>query len=84
MVSGMIEVDRPTTEALTQAIGDVVRAHYRARPPGRDRVLEALNALAVITAVVIAGTGCDPDAVEFFREAVAQNIEVNGLDTALN
>jgi hypothetical protein len=73
----MIEVDRPATEALTKAIAEALKVHYVSRPPGPDRVLEALNALAVMTGVVLLATGCDPEAVEFFSTAVAQNIECN-------
>ena len=51
----------------------IVRSHYLQAPPGRDRVLEVLNALAVTVAFVLAGTG--DDAQEFFNDALENQID---------
>jgi hypothetical protein len=66
-------IRKSAVAALVAAFGVHVRDHYRdaaAGPPEQDRVLEALNALAISTAVVLAGTGADPRAAAFFLEAV--------------
>jgi hypothetical protein len=74
------EPDRNRTEALVHALGDVVKAHYLAGGSGRPspgRVFEALNGLACITAMVIAGTAPDgvEDCVAFFTDATAQQLQ---------
>ena len=61
--------------ALVAAFGVHVREHYL---PGdelaRDRVLEVLNAIAITTATVLAGTGGDRQALDFFADALAQQL----------
>jgi hypothetical protein len=62
--------------ALVAAFGVHVREHYRAAggDVGRDRVLEVLNAIAITTATVLAGTGGDRQALDFFADALAQQL----------
>lgn len=59
-----------TVKDLVDRFGVVVRDHYRDNPVDRDRVLELLNGFAVSTAIVLAGTGGDQAAVEFYLEAL--------------
>ena len=46
-------------EALTAALHAVIRAHYEDSPPSREKVFEALNALASVAAVTIVATQAD-------------------------
>lgn len=59
---------------LAKRILFALRTNYLAGPVSRDRVYEALNALAFATATVLAGAS-DSQAQEFFSEALAKNLE---------
>lgn len=64
-------LDRDRIEKLAQEILLPIRANYLAGPQDRDRVYEALNALAFALALVIAGTGDETgEAKEFFEKAL--------------
>jgi hypothetical protein len=74
-----MEEFRPATEALANAIADLVRRFYTQTPEstvpsGQPRVFCVLNALASNAGVVLAGTGPDSKAIEFFTNAVAHQI----------
>jgi hypothetical protein len=73
----MDDVDRDRVERITKQIMPPIIENYRAGPSSRDRVWEALNALAFAAATVIAGTG-DRDgrraARAFFDRALSQNV----------
>jgi hypothetical protein len=70
------ELDRDRIERLTGQILLAIRENYVAGPVSRDRVYEALNALAFSTAWVIRGTG-DPEALEWFSKALNTNLHEN-------
>lgn len=67
-------LDNAVVQRLVAEIGVPIRDHYLARETARDRVFEVLNALAAVTATVIAGTGNDPAAAGFFTAALADNL----------
>jgi hypothetical protein len=48
-------------------LGEVLRDHLHEGEPSRDKILQALNALAVHVAVIIVGTE-DPRSLEFFYD----------------
>jgi hypothetical protein len=48
-------LDRARIEAMTTPMMVAIRDNYLRGPHGRDRVFEALNALAICAATVIAG-----------------------------
>ena len=58
-----------TTE-LAFEIGILVRDHLLKGPHRRETVYEALNALAIHAATILAGTGQDPEATKFFIDAL--------------
>lgn len=68
------ELDRAKVEGLAEKLLELLNAHYRAGPKHRDRALEALNAIAHVIAVTIAGAGFDPAAFAFFRLALAADL----------
>jgi hypothetical protein len=62
-------LDRERIEELTTQILILLRQNYVRGPISRDRVYEALNALAYCTAVTVRGT--DPDeALKWFSDAL--------------
>ncbi len=69
-------VDPDRLAAMVTPIMGAVRANYT-EPKSRDRVYEALNALAMVTATVIVGCG-DRDArrqaAAWFDKALTANI----------
>lgn len=67
-------LDRAPTEKLAKELLESIRGHFADRPRARDTVYEILNALAAVTATVVAGT--DDEAMEFFLDALSQNTEV--------
>jgi hypothetical protein len=80
-------IREPAVRALAGAFGVHLRDHYRAAgaaagPLDRDRVLEALNALAISTAVVLAGTGGDHQALAFFLDTVEQQLAAHLAELA--
>jgi hypothetical protein len=66
----------PEIDKLGQAIADPVLAFYKDLelkiPQGDLRVYAALNALAAVAGMVLAGAGMDPKALQFFSQAVVQ------------
>ena len=70
------ELDRDRTRGLVDALGQQVKAFYLANGRAQVHVFEALNALAAVTAMVVAGTepfGTE-DCIEFFSDAMAQQL----------
>jgi hypothetical protein len=68
-------IDRERMEALTIKLLRATRDHLRTGPIGKDRVFEALNALAAVTALVISGVdelGDGDTAERFFQDALSQ------------
>ena len=62
-------LDRERIEELTTQILFLLRLNYARGPVSRERVYEALNALAFCTAVTVRGT--DPDeALDWFSDAL--------------
>jgi hypothetical protein len=54
-----------------------IKANYVRGPVSRERAFEALNALAIATAFVIAGCQADGDAaMEFFLKALSQQSSI--------
>jgi LmbE family N-acetylglucosaminyl deacetylase len=73
----MAEPDREATEALAHVLGVAVRQHYRSRPIGQATVYEVLNALAFVTATVLAGTGNSSDTASlraWLDQAIDRNV----------
>jgi len=66
-------LDRDRIERLAGEILIAIRANYIKGPISRDRVYEALNALAFSAANVINGSH-DPEALEFFFKAINLNL----------
>jgi hypothetical protein len=85
------ELDRARVEKLVQGLAAMVKAHYLGQgAPGRplhaDRglVFEALNGLACVVAMVVAGTAPEGvrDCVHFFGEALTQQLRKTLEDLA--
>jgi hypothetical protein len=53
------EIDRKAFDTLAGELLQVIRAHYLRRPQHKATVFEVLNALASVTAYVIAATAPD-------------------------
>jgi hypothetical protein len=70
------EIDRTRVEALATDLFVAVRPILATPPASRENVLIVLNAIAFVAATVIAGTDADPEVVDFFATAVADNIEI--------
>ena len=51
------EIDRGRVEVLAAEMMAAIKANYERGPHSRDRIFEALNALAFCAATVIVGTG---------------------------
>lgn len=70
------QLDPDRVQELAAKILVPVNENYLQGPRSRMRVYETLNALAVVTAITIAGSGHphDPDAFGFFVEALNQQI----------
>jgi hypothetical protein len=69
-----VGLDRDRIERLMGDILLPIRANYLRGPISRDRVYEALNALAAVTAITLAGTK-DEDAYDFFATALNNHME---------
>lgn len=69
-----IELEAEAVRAVAEDLLHAVRAHYSRRPVAASTVLEILNALAVVSAKVIQGTGNNECAVQFFIDALNQQI----------
>jgi hypothetical protein len=59
---------------MTEAILTIVQQHYQRGPTHRDRVLEAVNALAIASAVAIKGTESE-QVMRFFQEAFNKQMD---------
>lgn len=71
-----IAVDREAAALLGFSLATAVKAHYLRRPRGNDAVFEALNALAFVTASVLAGAGRDAKRLRaWFDIALDQNLQ---------
>jgi hypothetical protein len=68
----MSEVDRTRVEPLATELFRAVRPTLATAPFNRDNVFVALNALAFVTATVIAGA--DQRAQDFFIKALLDNV----------
>ncbi len=66
-------LDQDRIERLAGEILMAIRKNYVQGPISRDRVYEALNALAFSAAWIIRGAG-DPEALEFFSKALNMNL----------
>jgi hypothetical protein len=65
-------IDPKAVQELATHFFESVSDHYT-RPPSPERVLEVLNALAIVAGTTIAGTGNDQAAVSaWFANAVDQ------------
>lgn len=76
-MSDQIRLDRERCEELTVALSAQVNAFYRALGGAQQQyVYEVLNALAVSTAFVIAGTAPDGvrDCLHFFSDAITTQL----------
>lgn len=73
-------VDADRIERLATRIMQAVKDNYEAGPQSADRVFEALNALACVVRVVLKGTGDSAMAVEFFQQAMEQQMGVSADD----
>jgi hypothetical protein len=61
--------DPDKTRELIMAFGALITEHMSELPPNRDRVYEALDALAFAAAITI--KGADPDkALEYFAQSL--------------
>lgn len=69
------ELDSERVSALFIKIHSAVEAHLETPPSCRERVYEALNALAVGAALILHGTGSDELAVDFFTKVLADQME---------
>lgn len=68
-------LDRQRVEEVCTEILRVIQANYLRGPISRDRVLEALNALAIATAFVIKGADdANGEARRFFAKALEQQL----------
>ena len=65
--------DAERVEKLATDILLVIRANYIRGPIDRDRVYEALNALAYVLALTIQGVDDDQSALVFFEAAFRKN-----------
>lgn len=63
------ELDRARVEGLAKLLAEAVRDNYLRGPPSRDRILEALNALASVAGFVIRDWGDGGEALGFFELA---------------
>jgi hypothetical protein len=70
------ELDEARVRALNDGLYRIIRANYLGMPPSAERVYEALNALAICSAVVLTGTGPDEKTLAFFKQALEQNLEL--------
>jgi hypothetical protein len=71
-----LELDRSRVEKLAAKIGLALKVHYLDAVGGPDNVatFEALNALGMMAATIIAGTGNAPEAKQFFQTTVDQQV----------
>lgn len=89
----MEKLDETRVAVLAGVLGSAVRTHMTGQPFHPDKVFEALNAIAIITASVIAGANQDPKVIAFFRLALQEQLNAivamdrtssTGKDPSLN
>jgi hypothetical protein len=66
----MLVINRDNVEKIGAAILEAVKQNYETNETSPTRTLEALNALGQIAAVLLKGTGYDPEAIQFFQDSV--------------
>lgn len=66
-------LDEKRIEQLSVVLLEPIRANFHRGPTSRDRVYEALNALAFVTATVLQGAG-DEAAYDFWQRALAMQL----------
>lgn len=67
-------VDRARVEALSERLLAAVRIELAWQPPSRDNAFVALNALAISTAIILAGVEGSLEAQRFFHNALVDNV----------
>lgn len=78
----MKEMDQKRVEELTMEILKIVKVNFEAGPaPDRMRVYEALNSLGIAVGTIIGGT-MDPDALDFFTNAMFNQMQEVSIDQA--
>lgn len=70
-------LDREKAQQLAKKIMEQVRDHYQRGPLGRARVLEVLNALAMVTAITVHGADDEQFAIDVFNAGFQMNLELN-------
>jgi hypothetical protein len=71
-------LQQASTEALACAIMTKIRDHYLRGPAGRDRVYEALNALAFNVATILHGVDSpagSEECTQFFEKALEVSLQ---------
>lgn len=83
-MSERFEYSSEEEKAVRRLIGELgapIRSHLLAHVNKPNGVFMALNALASVAAVVLAGTGPDQIAIDFLYEAISSNIRtIQGSD----
>jgi hypothetical protein len=67
-------VDGARVAALSEQLLTSVHAELAQQPPSRENVFVALNALAISTAIVLAGTEDSLEAQRFFHDALVAQV----------
>lgn len=67
------ELNRERVKALAAKLSQSLVEHLNSAPTGNGNVYEALNAFAMVSAFVLAGTGNDSDAWKFFDKALKRH-----------
>lgn len=65
-------MNRDRVVALVGGLKVPLDAHLKAEPHCADKVFEALNALAILAASVLAGTNQHPAAIAFYKMALQE------------
>ena len=68
-------LDGNVVEKLTMSYLNQAKSHLVSGFPSQVKVLEILNALATVTALLLHGTGPDPAAIGFFQEALENQLD---------
>lgn len=69
-----MSIDQVVVNALAVRVFEAVRERLDMPPHSADNVWTVLNALAGATAIVLCGTGNDPNARRFFDRALDQQV----------
>jgi hypothetical protein len=70
-------MDAERIKPILRVTMEAIKANYAAGPHDRDRIFEALNALAMATAIIITGTDDRDGRIEtrlFFDRALNENV----------